>query len=253
LDASSDRFTATIPVEGAQELAAGVGSLWVATSGGEIVRISPRGVVQAVILTEGVPKSIAVGAGGIWVAEQVGSDESSTGEIMEIDPSTQAVVRAIPIGDNVLRLVATGDSVWVDGFNLGSVVRIDPEQGGLTEPAVRADRMSFAVGAGSVWVTDQTDGSVTRIDAVTHRVVHRWVVLPGGGVASGPSLYSIVGRGAVWTFQESQAEYRGRAWRIDPITGRIVYLGRRERSPFAFAFGSFWFLIKRALVRSPTV
>ena len=76
---------------GADALAVGDGSVWVANSlDGTVSRIDPHnGAVIATIAVGEGPAAIATGTGGVWVANQF------AGTVSRIDPATDTVARTI--------------------------------------------------------------------------------------------------------------------------------------------------------------
>jgi DNA-binding beta-propeller fold protein YncE len=91
--------------------------------------------------------------------------------------------------------------------------------------AVAEGPLRIAAGAGSVWVTSEPEGTLSRIDPSTGEVNSRFHLGPGlSGVA--------VAAGSVWVSQSST----GKVLRIDPATGRPldeIHLG----SPGAIVAG----------------
>ena len=68
--------------------------------------------------------------------------------------------------------VAVGaGAVWVTSESSGSVARIDPRTGSVTQTInVGSGPSAVAVGAGAVWVANSLDGTVSRIDPASNRV-----------------------------------------------------------------------------------
>jgi YVTN family beta-propeller protein len=88
-----------------------------------------------------------------------------------IDPATTSVVAQIRVGENPLDIVFAAGSVWVANVGDTTVTQIDPR----TRRIVRmidlgAAPMGLAADDGTVWVTNGLDGTLTRIDAVTGEV-----------------------------------------------------------------------------------
>ena len=128
---------------------------------------------------------IAAGEGEVWVV-------NDQGEVVEIDPRTNAASKPIPVAADSLTALAVGaGAVWVaDPFG-GSVWRIDPDP----EPILRTIPLGVGVdgvafGEGAVWATNEIADEVYRIDPDTNeaRVVSR--IAAPRGVA--------VGEGGVW-------------------------------------------------------
>ena len=65
--------------------------------------------------------AIAVGAGGVWVADSL--DDA----VVRIDPNTRAVTTTIPVGRHPAGIAVGAGSVWVANSGDGTVTRIDPD------------------------------------------------------------------------------------------------------------------------------
>jgi streptogramin lyase len=135
----------------------------------------------------GTPVAVAVGAGGVWVADNSGSRvlalDSTNGHPTGKPLAVAAGPEAMAFGEG---------GVWVVSGD-GTVTRIDPETGKAQEaPAKVADPGGIAAGEGAVWVTSHAKGTVTRIDPMTLRVVGDPIP-----VGAGPTDIA-VGAGAAW-------------------------------------------------------
>jgi DNA-binding SARP family transcriptional activator len=128
--------------------------------------------------------AIAIGYGGVWVAEP------RRGDVARIDERTATVVARIPVPGDPTRVAAGAGGIWVTAphpqaavWHRRSVVwRIDPETNKrVAAIAVPPTSRRVAVGAGYVWVTSGTyqgepgvpaaGGSLSKIDPDTNRVV----------------------------------------------------------------------------------
>jgi YVTN family beta-propeller protein len=108
---------------------------------------------------------------------------------------------------------------------------IDPDSGELSEQfAVGRGPSAAAVGAGSVWVANRRDGTVSRVDADTRQIT---TIDVGGD----PSALAF-GGGSLWV---TSAERRGVA-QIDPGTNRVLRTIPVGNTPggVAVAFGAVW-------------
>jgi len=107
-----------------------------------------------------------------------------------------------------------------------SVVRID-ESGKRIESYVRVGRhpVAVAVGEGGVWVANSEDGTVTRLDPSTGRLVH--TISAGGGDLNGLA----VGFGFVWVANGNDGTITKIDPRLDQMAGRPIQLGRPTLAP----------------------
>jgi hypothetical protein len=129
-----------------------------------------------------------MGEGGVWVAV---SWDPWTGEVLRIDPRTNAIAARIPTGGFVGELRLGAGSVWVlshpeytDETNVkgASLLRIDPSTNAIVATPIR-EELSFlggdvvppvmAAGDDAVWITSPTAAHprlALRVDTQTNRV-----------------------------------------------------------------------------------
>ena len=99
-------------------VAVGFGSLWVTEHGDtELLRLDSRGRVQAKIRGPGINVAIAITDDAVWAA--------SPGGVMEIDPSTNEVLREIKLGSgDFYALAVSHESLWLTTGPSGKVFQI---------------------------------------------------------------------------------------------------------------------------------
>jgi hypothetical protein len=215
IDPETDRVTASVPLNtpGA-DVAVGAGAVWVTDevpgSGDVVLRVEPAtttvtATVQLDCRGSCFALDVAADQNGVWVT--LGNTETTTGEVVRIDPSRDEVAARIPVDGTPMDLVAGEGGVWVfaltkhsaDGAALaGSIFRIDPLTdavvatllpdeigslvGGVDSPPV------MAVGGGAVWVVKNDfteEGYVSpgswavQIDPQTDAVVGQPVPIDG--------------------------------------------------------------------------
>ena len=149
-----------------------------------------------VFLTGGEPASVTVPPDNVGV----------------IDPSSNRVVSAVPVGRRPSAIAADPTSVWVANGQDRTLTRLDPETRAV-EGVVPLDATPTGVAAGSsgVSVANGLSGRVARVDpqfetvATIEDVVSR---SSGGAIAEG--------EGVVWLVSRD-----GEIACIDPRTGRI--------------------------------
>jgi serine/threonine protein kinase len=159
-----------------------------------------------------------------------------------VDPVSQELVQAIPVGNTPTEVAASDDWVWVVNSNdgTGTISRIDPEtRSTVSTFSVGGTPVSLLSAFGSLWV-GTAEGQVFRIDPSTDLEEDSWT-LPNAGeetvfqpdqgagwLAAGPD--------AVWA-----ASLRTIS-RIDPATSRIDRRRSVVWGPMAYGFGSLWVL-----------
>jgi ABC-type transport system substrate-binding protein/class 3 adenylate cyclase len=167
---SSGSIAATVSV-GARPvaIASGAGALWVANLDDKSVTrvdLSSRQAVRTIPIGDAAT-ALAATKTAVWVTD-------GSGRVLKIDPRYNRVTatRSLAAAGSFLLgtvrpvLVAFG-SIWVVSPD-GHVSRIDADSGrGLGSVGVGNVPSAIAAGAGSVWVTNNADGTVTRIDPAT--------------------------------------------------------------------------------------
>jgi predicted Ser/Thr protein kinase len=131
-------------------LAIGAGGIWVL--GDALTRILWRidpagGHIKAKVRLPFVPRSVAAGAGAMWVTAQL--DDF----VARIDPATGRIVARIKVGREPSGVAVGDGSVWVADTIDRTVTRIDPRSDRVVATIpVAASPAVIAVGEGAVWV-----------------------------------------------------------------------------------------------------
>jgi YVTN family beta-propeller protein len=177
------------------------------------------------------PTAVAVGAGGVWVAN------ADDGTVARIDPKSYRVVKTIGVGADVTDIAIGFGSVWVADGNDGTITRIDPRLNAIeaTLNLGRMDPMSLnpvffvAIGPTRVWAT--RGGRVLRIDPTSNEVDERIPVGNPIGLATGADSVFVT------TLDE-------RVLRIDPGTAAVTATYQLPRSAVAplVTGGSLWLI-----------
>lgn len=182
-------------------LAAGVGSLWVASdSRGIVSRVDPEtGQVVAEIRVAAQPSSIVFADDALWIS-------SATGDLLtHVNAHTNDVVETVKVGPRPGRLVVGEGGVWVVNRGDGSVSRVDAKthkvEATLAIGPIAADA-EIAAGEGSVWVSAR-GLPLIRIDPRSNRVAQRFTGDGGGAV--------VVAHGSIWVAADAAT-----TWRLDP-------------------------------------
>lgn len=166
----------------------------------------PSPAVRATIKVGTSPIAVAVGDGGVWVANY------ADGTITRIDPRTARVSgRAISVGAAPLAIATDRSGVWV-ATGAGRVLHIDPQTRRVVGPPIDVkDPAGIAVGDGTVWVTSRTSNAIIRINSTTARVSGAPIM-----VGSAPTDIAVDGDNT-WVANSGD----GTVSRIDAPSGRV--------------------------------
>jgi DNA-binding beta-propeller fold protein YncE len=143
-------------------LAAAGGSVW-AVAGMVVQQIHPEhGTIgwegAPKELTPMIPSGLTAGAGALWVV--------GTGFLARFDPATRRVVATFRVGHGVgtdADLVAGGERIVV--ARGGKVLYlIDPAANRVRAEVRLPSAGAVAAGAGAIWVTDQANGRLLRVE-----------------------------------------------------------------------------------------
>jgi DNA-binding SARP family transcriptional activator/streptogramin lyase len=227
VDVSSGRLQAAIGLPGVPvDMTASSGRLWVAL--GEphaVAEIEPaRKTLDTTIRLVSVPRRVAPGTRGVWVAN------SYDGTISRIDATTHAVGKPERLFPPTRISFAGGDrTLWATGSPGNGVVRLNPRTGrvdgrirGLDNP------ISIALGFGELWLASSRRAEVQLVTGRTVRTI------PIGSLPTAVTT----GTGAVWAVSPAD----GKLWRIDP-RGRdvVAAIGAGSDPTFlAAGGGSIW-------------
>ena len=248
------------------------GQLWVANLDTETVsKVDPVAKLQTDIISLGAhPNALAVQRRGIWAATDRGIkaidpayDDVRTINVETSKPSTALFyspptaiaftpdsawlvfgshvtranaktgrqVDAIPVGDYPTALAGGTGDLWVtDNFD-NAVYRVDPSGAITASVTVGRSPNSLAVGPDAVWVADADDDDVKRIDPNSATVVTTI------HVGHRPSAVAL-SPGAVWVANQDD----GTVSRIDERSNKVVKTIKVGGSPagLAVAAGSLW-------------
>lgn len=250
VDPNTNDVVATVKIPGvaASSLAATDDSVWVGRckfGDAGLVRISPA--TNRVVATVPGPAAcgLAVDGAGVWATD------SPRASIWRIDPSTNAVAAKIslPRGAAPIALTTTPGSVWIVDVANGAVLRLDEATGAVvarvsvgaahgSSLADYAGAETITAGGGMVWVGNDVDDKLYRIDPQTNAVT----AFDIGAVDRGSwrTLDLAFGAGSVWA-RTASCE----AARVDAGTGAVLERiatcsGNDATGGLGFGFGSLW-------------
>ena len=194
-----------------------------------VARIDDSGTrVESYVRVGRRPVALAVGAGGVWVAN------ADDGTVNRLSPSTGQLVATIGIGADLNDVAVGLGAVWVANGNDGTITRIDPDLDqaeapiALGKPTLAPDPVFYiAVDSHYVWAT--RGNQLLRFDPSTNRVdAHLSVGTPTGLATGG---------GSVWVTTQTQRLLRIDAHTAKPTSSQSV--AAPVRSP-VFASGAVW-------------
>jgi virginiamycin B lyase len=195
LDAKTNTVTETVEVgkRPCSGLAVGFGSLWVPNCGDKTLS-------RVDLKTHKVVATIDIGPanseGGLTTTkDSVWILSDSTSVLSRIDPATNRLVAEIPVPPgSFVAVTGEDEAVWVTSTQASVVVRVDPKTNLVTDRVEVGPNPRFTtVGGGSIWTLNQGDGSVSRVDVKSKKLVTDINIgAPGGG---GEIAY---GEGYVW-------------------------------------------------------
>jgi YVTN family beta-propeller protein len=234
VDPESNRVVTSIPTGvGPTDVAAGAGYLWVAnTADDTATQIAPRR--REVVSTMSPRVSVA----GL-AADEHGAWMGDGRRLVRVHPRFQSAVRSVRLAPGEVfevepqNPVAVGyGSIWT-GRSYGAVARVDPRSHEVVATVFVGNSPSaIATGAGGVWVADDADNTVTRLDPASENAV-----IGTTSVGQGPTAVA-VGAGAVWVANTQDDTVS----RIDPRTATVtdtIPVGRRPTG-VAVGEGAVW-------------
>jgi YVTN family beta-propeller protein len=151
------------------------------------------GVPSAGPITASI-RGLASAFGSLWV-----TDFTSNSRVVRLDPESGAIEAEIPT-DYPLRLAVSDDAVWVVNYEEFTLTRIDPATNQVVAAIpVGGSPVTVAVGEGAVWVGNRSSGTVSRVDPATNQVVASIdLFAPGSASTRIQTREVFVGLGAVW-------------------------------------------------------
>jgi len=128
-----------------------------------------------------------------------------------LDPVTGQVAASVAVGSAPAGVAAGAGSIWVTNGADGTVTRIDPNGPHVEQIlAVGSSPAGVAYGAGAVWVANALDGTLSRVDPARNAVAS---TVPVGDAPAGVAA----GASGVWVADEGTGELVA----VDPGTGTV--------------------------------
>ena len=210
----------------------------------------PRRVTGRRMTLLGVGGALMLAAAVAVAVLGVTRDRASAGlvavppnSLAAIDPKTNDVVAAVPVGIRPASVLFAHGSLWVANLDDNTVLRIDPDTKRMIKTITTGTVPSGLVGTrDAVWAIG-SDGVVLRIDPEVNDVVERIPTVEAasllGGSAAGASIAAT--STAVWAVSGGHFSVP-QVFRIDPATNRPEPFIATGNAPTAVAvgFGDLW-------------
>jgi len=185
-------------------------------------------------------------AGGLAVALTGRSEKAlpvRADSLAVIDTHTNRLVGDVPIDGRPVAIAADDTGVYAAARE-GIVWRIDPATRRVVgRIGVSGDVHDLALGFGSVWLADGTDGTVTRID---NRLGGLTTIPLRPENGNAPAFWIATDASGVWVTRGDLVE------EIDPALNRVVKVFSIPRpAGLTTGFGSLWLATTEGLVRGP--
>ncbi len=218
----SDDVTVSDPIaigRGPLRLAVGERSVWVTSAGdGTLSRIDVADgrVEGAPLKLEKGLSGVAVGAGSVWVSSP------RAREVLRIDGDTGRIEDRAEVHMRPGAIAFGGERVWVADLDGGGVSAIDARSGHILKRGIapRQEPLRLAVGAGGLWASSATSGTVSRIGLAT--------MAAGPPVLAGRTPTGVtVGGGVVWVVDTRSDAVRRVDSATDVLLGAPVQVGRQ--------------------------
>ena len=159
------------------------------------------------------PTAVAFDGTFMWVVvPNSASDPDTINRLYKIDRTTNTVVATVPVGEEPRAVVFDGTSLWVSNNVDGTVSRVNPATDAVVQTVpVGAGPGGMAFDGSSIWVANAGDASVTEIDAATGDVLTTEAV--------GTAPYAVAFDGtSLWVTDLAGDDVH----QVDPATGATV-------------------------------
>jgi serine/threonine-protein kinase len=133
--------------------------------------VSAAGGLAGVVAIVAVVAVVLTRSGGTSVAPPASPAAKPVDSVWRIDPGTGRVLAKIPTGTDPGSVAIGEGSVWVTNYTSNTVSRIDPVTNRAVTIRVGRGPYGVAIGQGSAWVVNKLGRSVSRIDPSSNRVV----------------------------------------------------------------------------------
>lgn len=217
IDPSTNKVVKIVPVgrQPCSGLAVGFGAVWAPIcADNRIDRVDQ----QSSNVVAQIPTSIGNSEGGIAAGEKaIWFAADSHGRLVRIDPALNKIDGQVKLADGSFVPVAGAGAVWVSSTPHNLVSRVHPTELKVAEIPVGPSPHFMACTETDVWVLNQGNGTISRIDIASNQVV---ATIDAGIPGQGGDI--AVGEGFVWVTMKNIP-----LTQIDPATNKVVvqYVG----------------------------
>jgi YVTN family beta-propeller protein len=174
----------------------------------------------------------AVAAIALFGGEEPRSGLAEANSLVAIDPQSAEVEAAIPTGVGPSEVASEAGSLWVANRADDTVTQIDPSSRSVVSTTSPGTSVdALAAGAGAVWTADRRRARAVRLDPGFRSVRRTVSVAPEASLFPSSSAVA-VGQGAVWV-----ANGNAEVVRVDPETNEAVATIEVGNDPSAIATG----------------
>ena len=159
IDTATNAVKARIRVGGnPEDVVLAAGAAWVPNENGTVARIDPAtNMVTKTIQVGPDPDNAVFCRGRLWVSSLRGP------RLYVVDPGRTAFASRMRVGTGSVGL-GCGRSLWAANYNVGSSLKIDMRRRRVVRRvSVGSEPREVVLAAGSVWVSNQGSGTVSRI------------------------------------------------------------------------------------------
>lgn len=150
-----------------------------------------------------------------------------------IDPGSNRMVDTVPTGGDPTDVSAGAGSIWVANTRDDTVTQVDPAAKSVIRTLTPGRTVAgLATGAGGVWIADSRGAEIVRMDPVLRSVSSIRLGNPEELTSPGNSPVA-VGQGAVWAVREARTIAR-----IDPQARKVVARLALGNGPASIAVGA---------------
>ena len=157
-------------VQGSADIASTPDALWVVSAGeAGLTRVDvTTGSSTSIDLPDGLPVAVAGSADDVWVGlDELPGPNGEQSAILRIDAEDNRTLEITPVPGRIRDLAAEQDSVWIANDSEQALTRLDTDTGRIERLPVSSEPGQLALGDGTIWMNRGGSASVVRIDPTT--------------------------------------------------------------------------------------